>query len=193
MKQGKHIAITFLLILLAGVGFGQGVEEYQRYHQEGRELAKEEKFKEAIAAFSKAIDIMPYYSAIHLDRGATRLQVGDFEGAIEDLDYVAERQPYKKEVFFLRGIAHYHLGDYGLASEDVDHYLTEYPNNQEAKSYKKKLDTIKAEEQAVLAQQLQQQQSKKAQMTAQRRARNTQIVLGTVVPLAVWTALVLSW
>ncbi len=194
MKQGKNIAITFFLTLLCvSVAFAQGVEEYQQYHQEGRELAKEKKYKEAIASFSKAIEIMPYYTAIHLDRGATRLQVGDFEGAIEDLDYVAERQPYKKEVFFLRGIALYHIGEYEQSQSDIDTYLVDYPSNQEAKAYKKKLNQYFTARQQEIDAQNAQLAAQQSQERAYRNARTTEVVLGTVVPLAIWTALVLSW
>ena len=68
-------------------------------------LAQQFKSDEAIALYTKAIDINPKIAELYFNRGATKGRKFDMDGAIADYDKAIELYPDYKEAYANRGVA----------------------------------------------------------------------------------------
>ncbi len=74
--------------------------------------------KQAIEAFTKAIDLNSDYFDAYIGRGNARYNSGDKQGAIEDYDLAIKHNPDNSDAHRHRGNAKYNLGDKQGAIED---------------------------------------------------------------------------
>ena len=91
-----------------------------RYFQKGlRKVAKRD-FNAAITCFSKAIDAEPRMLDAYSFRGNSYLDLGQYEMALRDLDFVLKINPNNHVALYNRSIAKMALGQDYLALVDVD-------------------------------------------------------------------------
>lgn len=194
MKAIIFFITTFLFLFPLALK-AQKVLEYKRFHDEGKELAAAGKYEAALLSYDKAIETMPYYSAIYYDRAIAKIKTKDYNGALMDLNAVLEKKPYDSKAYLQRGIAYYHLQDYYSAEADIDQVLADTPYHREALFYQKEIaremDKLRQEEMAQIRQNelvdLQRQQLER-QDRRMRRRQTTAALLNTILPLAILTA-----
>ncbi|EAY25370.1 tetratricopeptide repeat protein [Microscilla marina] len=191
----------YLILLITGLAYqaqAQKVLEYKQYYHTGQAQVKAGQYDAAIVSLDKAIERMPYYSAMYAERGKAKLKVKDYTGAIKDFTIVLQKKSYDAQAYLQRGIAYYHLQDYNNAEFDLKDALHYRPENREAKQY---LDKTLAKQEELRQLALQQQNEILATQNRtnqrdewerrQRRFYRNQLIWGTIVPLAVWTGILL--
>ena len=192
--MNKLISIVILLILSLASVEAQNVERYKDFHDKGRMLILEGKYQEAIAQLDTAIQIMPYYARIFQDRGYAYMQLKKYKLAVLDFDHVLKKQPYLNEVKLQRGMALYHLNYLDDAERDLLSIRKARPDkNFEAEYYlesiNKEKELLRYKEQARID-----ELRYRAEMHRMERARHREdVIWNTVVPLAFWTSVFLTW
>ncbi len=78
-----------------------------------------DRYKEAIADFSKAIALKPTLSTTYASRGECYLCIGDYDSAIQDCTKSIELYPEDWTAFENRAEAYYHLGRFADAWIDI--------------------------------------------------------------------------
>lgn len=189
--------IFFLVVgvfYFSGV-FSQNVERYKEYHDKGKTLILQGEYEKAILYLDTAINIMPYYPTIFKDRGYAKMQLKKYEDAILDFDHVLNKKPYLFEVRLQRGMALYHVNRLNESESDLLEVLNSKPNkSHEAIIY---LNNIR-EEREITSQQnydemLQSIRFKIENERIHRARHREEVIWNTIVPLAFWTTVFLSW
>nr|WP_320119108.1 hypothetical protein [uncultured Marinifilum sp.] len=187
--------ILFLLgLFLCSIPQAQNVERYMQYHDKGRMLILEGKYQSAIPYLDTAINIMPYYPAIFLDRGYAKMQVKQYNKAISDFTHVLNKKPYMTEARLQRGMAYYHINRLDESEQDLLQVVNSNPSkSRELIVY---LDNIQEERR--LNMEKNKQTLYQLRLTAEnermRRARHREeVIWNSVVPLAFWTTVFLTW
>lgn len=193
----KKLIIILFLLSINHFSNAQGVEEYKKYHQKGREFAKNKQFNKAIQEYNKAIAKMPYYSAIFYDRGLAQLSLKNYHEARLNFSTAIQKRPYHIDSYLQRGIALFYLQDYDLAKADFEKVLKDESNHAIALSYQQKVEQaqnqIALEQARIDNQNRYYEESLNTQRRSERRFRRNQIIWGTVIPLAIWTSAILIW
>ena len=195
----KYCVVMMVLGVFGAVTTqAQKVLEYKKHYHNGQANLKAGKYQEAITDLDKAIARMPYYSAMYAERGEAKLKLKDYAGAIDDFTITLQKKPYDYHTYLKRGIAYYHLQDYTNAELDLQDALHYKPYDKQARQYltqtQARLNDIKrqtlAKQNEVLA--TQNQTNERAQWERrQRRFYRNQLIWGTLLPLAIWTGILL--
>ena len=88
-----------------------------------------EKYKEALAQINLAIDGNKEFYGYYLNRGNTKLMLGDFNNALADYDYALQLEPSIPDSYFLRGRALDTLKRHDLAIVDFTRAIDLNPND----------------------------------------------------------------
>lgn len=199
MKKISFWLLSFALLGSIGFAQAQRVLEYKKYYHKGQNNIKVGKYEEAIADLDKAIDRMPYYSAMYAERGKAKLKTKDYTGAINDFTITLQKKPYDYQSYLQRGLAYYYLQDYTNAELDFQDALHYKPYDQDAQKYlaqthakqqeiQRKL--IQKQNEVLAAQNFETERTRWEQR--QRRRYRNQLIWGTIIPLAIWTG-ILIW
>ena len=191
----KKLLFLLISIFYFSAIFSQNVKRYKEYHDNGRKLILQGEYEKAILNLDTAITIMPYYSAIFQDRGYAKMQIKKYQEAILDFDHVLSKKPYLSEIRLQRGMALYHENRLDESESDLITVLNSNPNkNREAIIY---LDNIQKEREFASQQNHDEMlRSIRYQVENERiyRARHREeVIWNTVLPLAFWTSIFLSW
>lgn len=122
-----------LLFTLLGGGFlcAQTADQFLAtgvvYFQRGQ-------FKEALAAFSKVIQMDSNHALAHTNRGLVRYRMGDMDGALADHNKAIELDPALSDAYTNRGGVHLAQGDKGAALADHSKSISLNPKSVEAYS-----------------------------------------------------------
>ncbi len=192
--MNKIITLFSLLIICSFSINAQNIERYKKHHDKGRLLILEGKYQQAISQLDTAINIMPYYARIFQDRGYAYMQLKNYKLAIRDFDHVLKKQPYLNEVKLQRGMALYHLDYLDDAERDLLSIRKASPDkNLEAEYY---LESINREKELMRYKEQERINILRYQTESRRleRARHREdVIWNTVVPLAFWTSVFLTW
>ena len=194
LKNIRAIVFAIIFFWMINPVIPQNVERYKKYHDRGREEVLQGRYEIAILYFDTANQIMPYYPTIYQDKGYAGIQLKRYEDAVEDFNYVLEKKPYMHEVRFQRGIAFYHLDQFDLAKIDLEEVINNSPKKiAEADKYLEYTLMAIAEIDALNQAEINAQQAilEKERLAAARQREA--MIWGTVVPLALWTALFIWW
>lgn len=93
-----------------------GVERI--YYNRGTELGKLKRYREAIADFSKTIDILPF-GLVHGNRATAYYFLGDYQKALLDYDRAIALDPNNVNSYYGRALANRMLGNLAAAQEDT--------------------------------------------------------------------------
>jgi tetratricopeptide (TPR) repeat protein len=190
----KATIIILLNVLISFSLPAQNVERYMKYHDKGRMLILEGKYEKAIPQLDTAIRIMPYYPTIYQDRGYAYMQLKKYDKAILDFDHVLQKKPYMTEVRLQRGMAYYHLSRLNDAEQDL--IAVANANPQKSKEAIIYLENIGKEKEIAYLQNQEKLHYLRLQVENERlqRARHREeVIWNTVVPLAFWTTVFLTW
>lgn len=91
----------------------------QAYVQEGTLSLRTWKISQAIAAFTRAIEIEPRYAEAYVKRGLAYYRAGKYKAAIADYTRTLELKRYQAD-------AHASRGDAYRALDDAQHAITDY-------------------------------------------------------------------
>lgn len=95
----------------------------------GNANAKAGRYREAIADFSKAIDIYPASIDAFMNRGHAFMDLGEFGSAVADFNRAIELDSNYIDAYNNRGYLHSLRGDYAAAVRDYDKILELNPNH----------------------------------------------------------------
>ena len=114
----KEIAASILLSLafLTPVTVGQTTAE--DYFNKGIAAYKKGLYDEAIANYSKTIELNPRWAEASCGRGLAHNDKGEYDSAISDYNKALELKPNYGDAYFNRGIAHDNKGEYDQAISD---------------------------------------------------------------------------
>jgi tetratricopeptide (TPR) repeat protein len=89
------------------------------------------KAKEAVADYTRAIELRPEAPAIYLGRGRAHLKLGQFDQAIEDFSAAAKLAPAEWEAYHRRGLAHTARKNHEQAIADFSQAIRLHPDFSE--------------------------------------------------------------
>ncbi len=145
------VSILIILFLVCRVTYAQG--SAKEYYYKGVEYAVQGKFQEANEEFEKALKVDPFYgsaenslkvikdvieqkikreTAIHLFKGTSYANKGQFDQAISDYTNAIEINPKYAEAYYARGIVYYDQGEYDQAISDFTKAIEINPKFAEA-------------------------------------------------------------
>ncbi len=114
------LTITGIVALLTGPVIGANEEDWV---DKGLKLISQQRYDEAIKAFSTAIEIIPRDYQAYNYRGVARALKGDFDRAIADYNKALEIRPRYAEAYNNRGFARTQKGDLQRALNDYSRAL----------------------------------------------------------------------
>jgi tetratricopeptide (TPR) repeat protein len=122
------------------------------------------------------------------------MQLKNYKKAILDFNHVLAKKPYMSEVKLQRGMAYYHLNRLYESEQDLVAVVNSNPSkSREAIIY---LENIQKEKELAYIQNQEQLNYLRLQVENERlqRARHREeVIWNTVVPLAFWTTVFLTW
>jgi len=124
-------------------------ERARVYYLKGNELFKQEKYKEAIEEYTKAISIDKDYSDAYYNRGIAYATIEEFDNAIKDFQIVLKYEPNNPEVYYVTGLAYEYKEDYTSARDYYQKALELNPNYYEAKRRLERISEDAKREEAV--------------------------------------------
>lgn len=126
----------------SGVDINQLIAEAREYYNKGVQLHHEKKYKEAIVAYTDAIDIFPlYYEALD-NRGIAKLMdPGNYKDAISDFQESLEIEPKGFIAQFSLGRCYAELGKYKKAKLEIEKALI-IRDDPMAREYLEKLQVL---------------------------------------------------
>ena len=130
------------------------------HHARGIALRANGQPEAALAAFSDALQLDPYYAGARIDRARLRILAGDFQGALKDTDFILEAHPSAEKPWNLRTTMALQTGHVGMAASALEVSTRHWPSDavawqQLALLYRQLGQEAKAQEALARARQLQ--------------------------------------
>lgn len=99
------------------------------------------RYNDALADYTRVIELQPRHFVAHYNRGIIRAFVGDDNQALEDFDFVISVEPNNTLAIYNRAELRKNTGDYRGAIADYTELIKEFPNfiygySQRAECYK---------------------------------------------------------
>ena len=69
------------------------IQEAQDFFNQGENRVRDAKYREALESYNRAIQLNSTWGSPYVSRGAVRSKLGDYQGAIQDLDRAAQINP----------------------------------------------------------------------------------------------------
>ena len=124
MKNLVVVLAVLLLValpLISGCGDdGDGLTEAEKHVYKGNDYFEEGRFDDAIAEYSKAIELDPTNAYFYSMRSWGHSENGDYELAIADLDKAIELEPNNGGFFYNRSDVYRRMGDAARADADLN-------------------------------------------------------------------------
>lgn len=121
--------ITYLYCLTAAIAASAQINTDQ-VMQVGRNALYFEDYMLSIQYFNQVISAKPYLAHPYFFRALAKLNLDDFQGAIDDASTAIERNPFITDAYELRAVAYQNLGKPDKAIADYDHVLSMLPENR---------------------------------------------------------------
>lgn len=107
-------------------------ESAEGYYEQGSTDKSAGHAREAIASYTKAIQVNPLYAQAYKDRGYGRGDIGDSTGAIEDFNKSIAIEPADPGTYFFRAVTRANLRDYEGAIADYSKVIELVPEAWQA-------------------------------------------------------------
>lgn len=121
--------ITYLYFLVTAIAVSAQINTDQ-VMQVGRNALYFEDYMLSIQYFNQVISAKPYLAHPYFFRALAKLNLDDFQGAIDDATIAIERNPFITDAYELRAVAYQNLGRPSQAIADYDHVLSMLPENR---------------------------------------------------------------
>ncbi|XP_003424668.1 small glutamine-rich tetratricopeptide repeat-containing protein alpha [Nasonia vitripennis] len=108
--------------------------EAERLKNEGNALMKNEKYHEALANYSKAIELDSQNAVYYCNRAAVYSKIGNHHHAIKDCNTALEFDPSYSKAYGRLGLAYTSLNKYKEAKENYRKALELEPDNESLKN-----------------------------------------------------------
>ena len=112
----------------------------ETFKDKGNELVRQNKNLEAIESYTRAIKLNPQSPVYYGNRSQAKLNIQDFEGALEDADKSIELDQSYTKAYYRKAVASKGLGNYQTALEEFQRLQNFCPND---KSYQKQIQDCK--------------------------------------------------
>lgn len=129
----RVLIVAAALALLPGFLVGAAADEADAAYEEGARHLGAGEYREAIAAFDRAIARRPTHARAYRDRGYARVLLEEYDLALDDLDEAVSLDPQDPDAINRRGIAYWSLGLPESAIEDYDEALRIAPDHWKAR------------------------------------------------------------
>ncbi len=119
--EKNQIVIAFLrwLSLSESTNKSEADQKLAEYYYEfGGEQIRNEKYKQALEYFKKAIEAYPEHVQSYLERGAAHIALGNWQEGLEDFTRVIELDSNEPHGYYNRGMVYYQLGKKQEALDD---------------------------------------------------------------------------
>jgi tetratricopeptide (TPR) repeat protein len=103
------------------------------WFERGYQFGIAERWKDALDAFTKSIELDPQYAEAYYNRGVTYRKLGNYNQAIKDYDKAVEIDPQYEEAYLNRGVVYAKLGNTKQEIRDYDKAIEINP--QDANAY----------------------------------------------------------
>jgi tetratricopeptide (TPR) repeat protein len=103
--------------------------EAGEWYEKGFSLQISGSYKEAVVAYTSAIELNPKYEDAYYNRGLAYYILGNHRQAVSDFDKVIEMRPDSPAYYTGRGLAYYNIDNYGQAIENFDKEIELFPKN----------------------------------------------------------------
>ena len=110
-------------LVMIGSKLTMPIAEAEEWVTEGANLIKEGKYKEAIDALNKAIEIDPNCAGAYFNRGLAYGKLGRSEKAIEDFSEAIKLNPNYAYAYYNRAAAYFYLKKYNKTIEDCNEVI----------------------------------------------------------------------
>lgn len=107
-------------------------QDASKLYEQGIEKAQAGKLKEAIALFSRSLELRPQDYYCWYNRGIAKSMMGQYEEALPDFEQTVKLAPDYKKGYLNRGTTRKHLTDYEGAIADFSHAIQLDTNYQDA-------------------------------------------------------------
>ena len=104
---------------------------FRSWMDEGLELGKKEKFKEAINAYSIGLSFDPLYDRLYRHRGHRYISISDYPKAAADLFLATQLDGEKRDSWYHLGLAFYLLRDFHRAEIAYEKAISLASSDQE--------------------------------------------------------------
>ena len=94
------------------------INPHYEHLRKGDSYADGGKLNEAIAEYTKAIELKPNFVEAYNNRASVYTEMGEYEKAVADCDKILELGLNSPWVHYHRGMAHLEMGNYKLAIDD---------------------------------------------------------------------------
>lgn len=134
----KHF--LFLLIFFGSVWGQTTTQTANAYYDAGLEKMKQGWLKEAIASFTKCVEISPYYYEAYAQRGKCYFDLGKKEEALNDFNTSLQKKKDYYLALYYRSLYYRDVGKPDLAYQDIERCLGVMPRFKDA--HKTKIDWL---------------------------------------------------
>jgi len=102
------------------------------WFEKGLNLGKSGKYKEAVDAFTNAIELNPQYAVAYGNRGVAYGDLGNYQQAIKDYNKAIELNSKDADAYYNRGVAYSELGNHQQAINDYNKAIQLNPQYADA-------------------------------------------------------------
>lgn len=120
-----------IFLIAAAILFCQPLfaESEKALFEKGVALMKTDQYQEAVAVFTRFIDLAPENPDAYKNRGVAHMKLGEYDLAILDFEKTREIKPDLKGLYSNLGVAWYYKGDYHQAIKNYNMEIALTPDN----------------------------------------------------------------
>ncbi|NBC82252.1 MAG: tetratricopeptide repeat protein [Bacteroidetes bacterium] len=145
----KHLSL--LIVFTAMFGIGLKSQKAKDYYKTAQDFIEAQRFEDAIAQYSKAVELEPDYVDAYIERAQMYKRLGDYKSAVDDYERAITFDDNEEEFYYWAAEAHYQLGNYDKAlvhvkkcieekSRYLEAYILQTKIHVEQNDYNKALD-----------------------------------------------------
>ncbi len=130
-NSGLKKALLYLLMTISLYTMAHAESEKTLFDK-GVSFLKQEKYSQAIEAFTQLIEIVPDNPDAYKNRGVAHMKMSQYDEAIKDFEKTREIKPDLKGLYSNLGVAWYYKGDYTQAINNYNMEIALTPDNHYA-------------------------------------------------------------
>ncbi|KAI5959049.1 PPT1 [Candida pseudojiufengensis] len=121
-------------------------DEAIKYKDEGNQHLKNHEYEEAIASYTKAIELDPTNAIFYSNRAQVQIKLENYGLAIQDCDLAIEQNPNFLKAYYRKGVSQMAILQHKKAQQNFKFLLTKLPNDKlTLENYKQCTNYLKRE------------------------------------------------